>query len=295
MPNLARVLVLPLALPFALWLAAPSAHAAPQNGAPPAAAPKPAAATKRHAVEHVAIIGASLSEGYEAPPGWGAAFEASFARAGKVASNHSSSLVFADVAGFGLSQAALALEEQPTLLLAVDYLFWFGYGAADVDGKPVADEAQRLAMLERGLKSLEKFECPIVLGDFPDMSEAVGRILMPTQMPKSETLGALNARLREWAAPRANVIVIGLSSWVEQLKSGKAIQIGPRTYDSEVTKTWLQDDRLHPTLGGLAALATLVHHELAARKFVAASDYHADAAAVLERVKKSSPVEAGGR
>lgn len=280
MTRLARSFALPLVLVTALA----TAHAAPQ-AAKPAAVPSAAAAPKRHAVEQVAIVGASLSEGFQAAPGWGAAFEASFARAGKVASNHSSSLVFMDLAGYGLAQAELALEEAPTLLLAIDYLFWFGYGSQDVDGKPVADEAQRLEMLERGLKSLEKFECPLVLGDFPNMSEAVGRILMPAQMPKAETLDKLNRRLREWAAPRENVVVIGLSSWVEELKSGKAIRIGERTYAAEVTKTWLQEDRLHPTVAGLAALATLVQHELATRKFVAANDYHSDAAAVLERLR----------
>ena len=52
-----------------------------------------------------------------------------------------------------------------SLIVAIDFLFWFGYGA----GK---DAEGRMASLEQGLDLLEGLMGPILLGDLPDVRHA---------------------------------------------------------------------------------------------------------------------------
>ncbi|HMN95091.1 MAG TPA: hypothetical protein PKC43_13890 [Phycisphaerales bacterium] len=166
---------------------------------------------------------------------------------------------FMDPRGNGTRFARTALSRQPSLLIALDFLFWFGYGVM-----PENDEAQRMALLEEGLALLDPFTCPIVVGDFPDMSEAVGRMLSASQMPRAETLEALNARLRAWAAERENVILFPLARLVQSLRSGEAIRIGENEWPARAPM--LQPDRLHPTAEGMIALAQQIVEELLASR-----------------------------
>lgn len=278
---------------LALWLAfsAPPAAVAPQTPAVAVQAP----AEKAHLLERVAVIGASLSEGYGSKTTWQATFEASLTRPMTCVLNKATALTFMSPSRFAVPQAQKALEAKPTLLLAVDYLFWFGYGTQDLDDQPLSSEEARLALLEKGLALLEGFDCPVVLGDFPDMSDAVGVMLMPAQMPAPETLKKLNERLAAWAKTKPNVVVISVSTWVGDLKAAKPIKIGAQTYPVEQTARWLSDDNLHATGEGLAALATHIGFELEARKLLAGSEHTADIATTLERrAQAEAKASAGG-
>ena len=108
----------------------------------------------------------------------------------------------ADVAMFmnpeerGERQVLRTLGSQPDLVVAVDFLFWFGYGFAP-GARGGHDE--RLELQARGLELLDRLLCPIILGDYPDMSGADARILSPRMIPEPETLAELNRRLRAWA------------------------------------------------------------------------------------------------
>ncbi len=106
----------------------------------------------------------------------------------------------------GARLAAEAAEAEPTLVLALDFLFWYGYGNRGTDLKSHTGADSRLAMLERGLKELDRFTCPVVVFDFPDMSPAIGIMLSSSQVPTPDELAALNTRLRDWAAERDNVV-----------------------------------------------------------------------------------------
>jgi hypothetical protein len=206
-------------------------------------------------------------------------------------------MFFMDPKRHATPQIDAALAAKPTLVLAVDFLFWFGYGTRDFDGA-IKNEDARVALLEKGLALLDKFECTVVVGDFPDMSVAVGTMLEPSQMPKPETLVKLNARFAEWLKGKKNVVALPLAAWMNDLHAHKTLEIAGQKYEPTVTARWMQDDHLHPTAEGLAALATLVDSQLEARKIVTKKDYIPDAAKVLERMQakpEKAPTPAGGK
>ena len=76
----------------------------------------------------------------------------------------------------GQQQIETASQASPTLVVALDFLFWHGYGRRNLSGEEIpegaAGRAARLALLEQGLLRLEELDCPILLGDFPDVSDA---------------------------------------------------------------------------------------------------------------------------
>jgi len=266
-------------LAVALLSLAPQAPAAQASGA------AVAQASKVDALSRVAIIGASLSEGYRADPGWQAAFGASLARECNFVANGATSMFFLHPVSSATSEVEAALAQKPTLVLAVDFLFWFGYGTRDAEGAAIKSEDARVTLLDKGLALLDKFDCPVVVGDFPDMSVSVGTMLQPKQMPAPETLAKLNARFAEWAKGRQNVIALPLAAWMSDMHARKVLEIGAQKYEPAVTATWMQPDKLHPTAAGLAALATVVDGQLEACKLLAKTDYIADAAKVLERMQ----------
>ncbi|MCW5557017.1 MAG: hypothetical protein KIT22_04145 [Verrucomicrobiae bacterium] len=208
------------------------------------------------------ILGASLSQGFGAKPGWAATVVASRTVPPETTTEHCALFFFTNPTEKGTNLAAKAREDAPTLVLAVDFLFWFGYGAVDVNGGKLASEDGRLQLLERGLAILEAFTCPLVIGDFPDASPAVGKILAPEQMPKPETLAALNERVRLWATARTNVIVLPLADWMDRVRSGKPVRVGAHELGKEAIAGWLQEDHLHPTTEGLLGLAMLLNESL---------------------------------
>jgi hypothetical protein len=190
----------------------------------------------------------------------------------------SSSLLFINPIVAAETCARQAAAARPTLVVAVDFLFWFGYGFK-------AGEAQRLADLEKGLKLLERFACPVVIARIPDMSEAVGEMLDRRQVPAPETLRALNQRIDEWAEARGNIAVMPLAEFLDAVKAGKEARAGATKYPPGSLRRILQRDNLHPTVEGLAGIAVGVLETLAQRTKAIASDaFERDAAALAARV-----------
>ena len=143
---------------------------------------------------------------------------------------------------------AAVLRDEPALVMALDFMIWFGYGR--VKG---GDQA-RFGLQKRGLELLEKLDCPIVLGDYPDMHGADPKMLAPAQIPSVETLAQLNGALREWAAGRDNVRIFPLSEWVARAKQGQTkIPVEGREL-TVGTESLLQSDRLHPTRLAMALI-----------------------------------------
>jgi hypothetical protein len=151
----------------------------------------------------------------------------------------------------------------------------------------VRDESQRIATLERGLALLERFDArgiPVVVGDIPDMSPAVGRMLSRAQMPEADTIGRANARIREWARERPRVAVMPLARLVEDLRSGTPFTAGRRSWSETTDGPLIQRDQLHPTFAGTVAL--LARSEQAAnerQKHVAVVDNHRQDSTRLDR------------
>ncbi len=252
----------------------------------------------------VGVIGASASAGFLAmfpdhpiPVSYDRAFEAVLAEPGQSeVFGHSTAMFFSRAWEIGPTLMDQALAHEPTLLVAIDYLFWFGYGHLDELGRPLHDEQQRLDLLEFGLKQLERFDGPIVVGDFPDMSPAIGLMLARRQVPTPQTLETLNSRVQAWASERPNVIVMPLADMVRQIGEGEGLEMGERTWTSEQTALFVVADKLHPSPEGQIASVTIVA-DLMSEKLagVEASDFDVDRERVLGRLKnQDNPQGSGG-
>ena len=222
-----------------------------------------------HPLDKVAVIGASASAG------WGLVLryvddeelvvtrlvtlndvlKACILREKKRILLEGSGLFFWNPEGVGGEQAEEAREQSPTLLIALDYLFWFGYGNKGPNGTAIPSGTQghdaRLELLEVGLAELDRFKCPILVGDFPDMSKAVGYMLGLSQMPAPETLKALNRRLREWAGTHPNVTIVPVAGMIESMKMKRPFMAGRQQWPRDSHERFIQRDNLHPTLDGL--------------------------------------------
>ena len=162
----------------------------------------------------------------------------------------------------GAKAAKRARDFNPNCVVALDFLFWYCYGDDGPEGGALRDESERLVKLEKGLAELAAFDVPIVVGDIPDMSRAVGKMLSARQMPSPDTLAKANERFLAWAKERTNVRVVPLARMQRQLMEEGALEIGTDRLVATKDAPLLQRDELHPTPHGLAGLACAVAIEV---------------------------------
>jgi hypothetical protein len=258
-------------LAFTLIFAAPAfAQVAPAPASPAASAP---AATKKSL--RVAVIGASASAGFgcvmrekRADGDYALGFRLidmiriACPELELVTTDMSSGFFFLSPVRNGATAAKRAVDFKPDCVVALDFLFWYCYGDDAPQGGRLADEGERLAKLELGLKELEKFEVPVLVGDLPDMSPAVGKMLSRAQMPAKDSLAKANARFAEWAKGRANVRVLPLADMQRQLMTDHALEIRGVRLTATPQAPLLQVDELHPAPLGMAGLACAVAAEM---------------------------------
>ncbi|MCB9914981.1 MAG: SGNH/GDSL hydrolase family protein [Planctomycetes bacterium] len=265
----------------ALSLLAPAVD----DGAAPAAdAPPPL---------RLAIVGASVSDGFGLSRELEVAcrltpfLDGALLRPHVASTNLGDGMFFLDPLAKGREQLRAAREAKPDVLVAADFLFWFGYG--DVRG---GDDA-RLALLERGLALLDDRPCPVLVGDFPDMSPALkgssplmmGRpILTPSQLPSRAALERLNARLHAWADAREDVHVFAMSSFAAQLRDERPFELRGLRIEAADKPALLQSDLLHPTVKGSALFTLLVLDRLVQDGVLKAEDVDWS----LERVEQAA-------
>lgn len=240
--TLASLALAALLLPFA--------HAG--DTAAPAKAPAPLA--------KIAIVGASVSSGMgldpNADPMSGAeskvrlanVVEASLVGAHDPIVDESTLMFFTSPKGLAASTAKSANAAKPSMLVALDYLFWLGYGPGS--------ESARIERLDAGLKALEAFKCPVLLGDFADFNGAnVSRMMLaPENIPSKETLDKLNAQVAEWAKKHANVVVVPVAEMFRKLRADEAIEVRGNKFAKGSRAKLMQQDGLHTTLEGTCAL-----------------------------------------
>ncbi len=247
-----------------LWVAV-AVKAAPQESHP-----EPTVSSAPERAIRFAVIGASTSAGFgcsaldvRADGRYGDAVD--LARFVKVACSGRKCVVTDLASGYfffspiaqGRAQMDRALKSKADAVLAIDYLFWYAYGSDGPTGELLKDESERAAKLEIGLAQLARCECPMVIGDIPDMSRAVGKMLSQSQLPKRETLTLLNARIQDWAKGRKNVCVIPLDALSRDLRENGAITIDGTEWRAAKDEPLLQSDELHPTARGLAGLTAI--------------------------------------
>lgn len=183
-----------------------------------------------------------------------------------------SSLFFLAVPTVAREQIDKAMAAQPAVVIGIDFLFWFCYGRRPEDLRP--------AMLEDGLTLLEQIKGPLVIGDIPDASSAVGGILHREEMPKLETIAAANRRIREWAAERPAVMVLPLADFMVTCKADQPLKTGPVEWPQGTTRKLLQPDQLHAGRTGNVALALSIMAALTERGLIAKDNVRWDAEAV---------------
>ena len=214
------------------------------------------------------ILGSSASAGFNirldtgVPTRLADYFEAGLLIDSGLASDGSTEFTFLDPEGFAGKAVREALATDPTLVVGVDFLFWFFYGP----GGPGNTLAFRRERLEAGIALLDKFSCPVLVGDLPNMAGAAGGMIPFGSMPPADSFTAANARIREWAAGKENVIVVPLAEFNEIIGKGESFQVGEFTWDPAVMGDLVQADRLHPNLAGCAVMALQIMHSLASSK-----------------------------
>ncbi len=216
--------------------------------------------------DRVVFIGASASSGTGLGPGVSLAgeFENSLAVHYDAVSDHSKSEFFRKTTRERKEIVDEALTRDPTLVVAVDFLFWFA------NGMP-ATEAVRLSAVDEGLRLLDRFGCPVVVGTIPDVRHAATQTpFLKLIVPDEQTLRRANEELVRWATARPHVVLMPLAEAVRCQARGDSLVIAGVSYP---TKDTLQKDMLHPNQEGLRLLNRLLVQSLIESGLSRASDF----------------------
>jgi hypothetical protein len=207
----------------------------------------------------VVVIGASASGGFVMSEPFGGTntdrcklhryLDAAITAKHAPVKNFGSSLFFLNPDALSVQQIDAATNNQPTLVIAVDFMFWFCYG----DG---TSDAERAEHFETGLKQLERIPCPLVVGDIPDAASATNTgIISADQVPSEAARRAANERLKQWAKSH-HATVVPLAEFMHQVKANEAIRMHDGTFlPAGKTRSLMQGDGLHPTPQGAAVLS----------------------------------------
>jgi len=237
-------------------------------------APQPDAWDDPALFDRVAIVGASASAGFGLRLQLDDVLVAALDGAQGEVLDAADEGLFLSPLGRGRRAVDEALAFEPTLVLALDFPFWFAYG-----GRP---DRERAAFLTQGLEQLDRFSCPVIVGGIPDMGDAVGIMLTRTQVPGEATQLALDAQVRAWAEARERVAFFDLRTGHAQTVDGEATALGVLWPPDDEDP--LQGDELHPTDAGLVGLLLNALDQAGL-----ASAVQGDAASVLARLRASNP------
>ena len=255
-----RLLPIPLALlplacagpagpPAQVPATIPEAPEAPAEELPPPA-PVPLDAAL---FERVVIVGASMSAGFNLQLETGVDTRLADALGEALLVEHNlvhdgaTSMLFLDTEPMAAEMIAAARAAEPTLVLAVDFPFWFLYG-------PARSVEDRLARLDRGLELLASLDAPVLVGDVPFMEGAAGGMIPHASMPPAEAFTPANGRIAAWADEDEDRVLVGLSAFNRTLRDGGAFEVAGHTWDPAMDGPLLQADELHPNLAGTAVL-----------------------------------------
>jgi hypothetical protein len=278
---------IPIAIPVVL------SGCSPSFGPGTTAEPNPVASKL---LERPVVIGASASAGFNIPTGpetpamtLARVLDGILADASREPTADLSNVLFffgAERAGRRAVEEALLLD--PTLVFALDFLFWYGYG--------LKGERARIDDLREGMALLDRFECPVLVSSFPDMRAAIGKMLLPSQVPEPATIDELNRELESWVAARDDVVLVPLVEFLDSVRNGEPVRIGGTDWRPGSKEMLLQTDDLHPTGTGLVVLTQLAL-EAASRAidgFDASPMLRVDAADLAEALA-SGDARAGSR
>ena len=271
-----------------MWVLGVVALAVVLTAAPDLSAADPAAKKAAPEVfQRMVSIGASVSAGLDPnrlkkDVTIAAAMDAFVKGSHEEATDASDFTFFMDAKGKAKTLLEKAKKKKPTLVVALDFLFWFAYGVKSND--------QRHADLQEGLAMLAQFECPVLLGDLPDMRNAVGTGqtgLTRKQAPSVGQLNKLNAAIKAWAKKRENVIMVPLAGYVGDVNAGRKVKVGKMKWPAGAKSTLLHRDQLHATVDGTVSLAYLALYTLdSKRKDVKSKHYEQSVKKVIKGLRE---------
>jgi hypothetical protein len=260
-------------------------------------------------LDRIAVIGASLSAGFgmDGNPDQMATSKLRFAHVIDASllvphqpiEDRATAMFFLTPDGTAKTALRRMRSFKPTTIVALDYLFWFGYGEKETpshDPKERAGEieAKRVVDLDAALKDLSEFTCTIVLGDLPDMRAATlvrpVPMIFPAQVPAPETLKTLNQHIATFAKEHANVVLVPLAAMTARLQADEEIEVRGNKWPKGSAAVLMQRDHLHPTVEGACAVWILaVDTWLNTQKDLPASAFELDAKKVAAKVNAMKP------
>jgi hypothetical protein len=160
----------------------------------------------------IAIVGASVSAGFGGTP-FGDAFTA--AAPHSAVESSANVMLFKDPAGDVHRQMAEATAFKPSIVIALDLLFWDVYGYDDPAGL-----ADTLAQLD----ALRTAGAWIVVGDVPLITTANEVMLPRSAIPTAAALARANQTIATFAK-KDHVVLVPLAAWTEPLRSGAKVKL----------------------------------------------------------------------
>ena len=197
------------------------------------------------------VLGASVSSGFLLTPSIASILDEAIEGPHRV-HDFAEQRMFEDPFGKGRRAVERALAVGPAKVIAVDFLFWYVYGAY---GRTDA----RLSALDVGLAELSRLPGPVFVGDVPDMRQAAGWMLSPDAVPTADDLAAVNARIRAWAAQAPGRHVLPIAEWSRPLLADGTVVIDGEAVPVE---SLMSMDGLHPNRAGMLYLLHLIKAEV---------------------------------
>ncbi|MBL6996827.1 MAG: hypothetical protein ISR75_00115 [Phycisphaerales bacterium] len=222
-------------------------------------------------LNRVVVTGASVSSGFgvTTPPIKGdlGAYPINMKHIleGVITSDHNEVKFFGDLLFFKKSRANAKAyikkikKYKPTLVVGIDFLFWFGHGTPP-DGNDVSQ--YRMEKLNFALELLGELKVPIIVGNLPNARQAIGKTLSANQVPTSETLEKLNERIHAWGEEHENVKIVDVFDLSNKLMDDEAITYLGHTWPAGSQSKLLQQDMLHTTFEGTVAASMMVAEEI---------------------------------
>jgi hypothetical protein len=161
-------------------------------------------------------VGASVSAGFGGTP-FGDAFAA--ATPTSAVQSGANVMLFKDPILLTQAQIADAIAFKPSIVIAIDLLFWDVYGDADAGWQ---DQALSDAFNE--LEKLRSTGVWIVVGDIPLITTASEMMLPKSSIPSQARLDVMNKRIAAWAK-KDHVVLVPLVEWTAPLRAGGKVKL----------------------------------------------------------------------
>ena len=219
--------------------------------------------TRAISLDRVAVTGASVTAGWgvQTPPIKGDfggyrvnlqhIMEAMILEPHKEVAYFGNAMFFTRPDKYGVELIEDITQHEPTLVIAIDYLFWFAYGN-------IGSPEKRIKKFERGLTFLDNIKAPLIIGNVPDVHKAIGKMLSTSQVPSVKTINTMNQMLRTWALAHPNATVLDVHGLYKSLLDNTSITMNSYTWPAGSQSDLLQSDMLHTTLEGTVAASLAV-------------------------------------